>query len=528
MKKNTTLMMGIIALSASVALNVNAQLPKFAPNTYVSLSKKGMNSSAKVYQLGQTTDPTTGTFTMGATFSMGYNMNGIGLNSKDSLLYGASWTGENNTAANALNVNLYRMGTNGAYQDLGPLPVSGQNSIEFINFSAGTMHNGRYYYTSYGFTSTGAGKLIAATMFGVPLNLTPSDIIGYILWIDNVHLLTGATPAIVTGFATLNMNNPQINAAFQAYLNEINASYPNVYNADGGLQDIDINPATGMIYGYISYPNGGNIVGQPITFSLPSGGSSTITPVGSTVNTSPNKELAGLMFSNDAPNDLYALFTTGNFAKVDQTTGALVGMTMSNIPTDNVPNFGLNLRGDFARAFIPEVVQPVTLISFDAIKSNSKVGLNWTVTNEINLKAYEIQKSTDGKTWTTINTISAKNKAIGELNYSATDNNPFLGKNMYRLAQIDFDGSTAISKVITVIFESEATISVYPNPMSNVLNINAHADIQRIVVYDVTGKVRYSGKNTSQINTSDWAPGNYIIEFTEASGKKQSQKVLKY
>jgi hypothetical protein len=528
MKKNTTRMMGIFALTLSYGFTLNAQLPKFNPNTYVSLSKKGMNSAAKVYQLGTVTDPSAGNFTMGATFTMAYNMNGIGLNNKDSLLYGAGWTGENSTPANSLNVNFFRMGSNGAYQDLGALPLSGQNSLEFINFSAGTMQNGRYYYTSFGFTASGMTKIVAATMFNAPLNLTTSDVKGYILWIDDVQLLDGISPATVSGFATLDMSNPQINTAFQAYLDEINAKYPNVHNANGGLQDIDLHPVSGMLYGYISYPNGANIVGQPITFSLPAGGSSTVTPVGSTINTVPNKELAGLMFSNEEPNDLYALFTTGDYAKVDQSTGALVGMATSTVPTENVPGFGPNLRGDLARAFIPDVIQPVSLLSFNAVKNEHTVMLKWKVANERNLKTYEIQRSMDGYDWEIINTTAGKNIPWGQAEYSAVDKKPKNGKNMYRLAQIDFDGTTIYSEVVNLNFNGESTIKIYPNPVVNTLTISANTKLKSIVVYDLNGRKKYQGGASEKINMSDWECGNYLIEFTDDAGNRQTQKVMKY
>ena len=85
-------------------------------------------------------------------------------------------------------------------------------------------------------------------------------------------------------------------------------------------------------------------------------------------------------------------------------------------------------------------------------------------------------------------------------------------------------GSTGI-----VNNSAENTLSVYPNPVNDVLNISNVSDANEIVIYDVTGKVvksvNVSGNNIS-VNVSDLAKGIY---FVNVYGNKavQAKKFMK-
>lgn len=112
-----------IAAIASLALStdVAAQMVRFNPYTFVSLSKAGMNAANPYYFLYTTTTPENNNYTLQASFQLPVtagqtlDINGIGLNAHDSLLYGASW---NSAMANFVSMayasSLYRIDVTGA------------------------------------------------------------------------------------------------------------------------------------------------------------------------------------------------------------------------------------------------------------------------------------------------------------------------------------------------------------------------------------------------------------------------------
>lgn len=73
-------------------------------------------------------------------------------------------------------------------------------------------------------------------------------------------------------------------------------------------------------------------------------------------------------------------------------------------------------------------------------------------------------------------------------------------------------------------------VSVYPNPVSDIININVTQNsVDHIKIYDATGKVVYVNNNSIQgnysIGVTDWARGVYTIELTSGN-EVQTQKLI--
>lgn len=82
------------------------------------------------------------------------------------------------------------------------------------------------------------------------------------------------------------------------------------------------------------------------------------------------------------------------------------------------------------------------------------------------------------------------------------------------------------------IFESitRADYVVYPNPTKGILNINELFDVNRIKIFDVTGKLVESIEINSinvTINTSDLKSGVYVVVFHTDDGVTTSQFVIR-
>jgi hypothetical protein len=531
MTNKNALLMIAVALSASVS--VNAQAP-FIPGTNVALAKPGTNSAAKVYTIYTSTVASSAAFTPGVTFNPTYNINGVGLNQSDNLLYGAAFTGNTNNFSTAFDVSLFRIGSDGVTVDLGKLPVSGaagSGAMEFVNFSAGTVAtNGSYYYMTYALTSAATARTLNRIGMGEQPDLTSADMRMFVCWKSGVSTLPsnpGGSMGTVTGFYELDFSNPDMTSSFNAFLTQVNANYPNVFNSDGGVQDFAINPIDSKIYGYISWPDSsGNTVGRPVVVGTPVASMAPVTPVGTVVNTQPGQEAAGVQFSTTG--NLYALFTTGHFAQVDLTTGALSGLTMSNLTTS-----GGNLRGDLAPA-VNATPLPVKLVSFTGKNVGASNELTWVTATEENNKGFAVERSEDQKSWSSIGNVNSKavnGNSSERLTYSFTDNGSLANTEYYRLKQTDFDGKVIYSVAVAIQSKNAGTtVNIYPNPASESIKINGVTKGNTIRIADLSGKVvltQTAQDKTSVISLSGLSKNMYFVQVVENGNVIYTGKVIK-
>ena len=104
---------------------------------------------------------------------------------------------------------------------------------------------------------------------------------------------------------------------------------------------------------------------------------------------------------------------------------------------------------------------PVSLVNFSAKKNNGSINITWTTDNESGMSKYEVQRSSDGRNFSTIQSVQSRN-SVSRTNYSATDSKPLNGIGYYRLKMVEVDGSAAYSKIVTVQFATGNLITIYP------------------------------------------------------------------
>ncbi len=148
--------------------------------------------------------------------------------------------------------------------------------------------------------------------------------------------------------------------------------------------------------------------------------------------------------------------------------------------------------------------------------------LNWQVENEQNFDRYQIERSPNGRDFTSIGVVKAANKK----EYTYTDSNPTTTPNskpqtiFYRLKLIDRDGQFTYSPIRQINIQ-HSTLNIAPNPVSNWLHVQVKSekpgnatwqvtDIQGRVVMQQTRQLQ-AGANTFPINISALAKGEYIL-----------------
>jgi Secretion system C-terminal sorting domain len=176
---------------------------------------------------------------------------------------------------------------------------------------------------------------------------------------------------------------------------------------------------------------------------------------------------------------------------------------------------------------------PVTLLSFTGENKDMGNLLKWTTATESNNKHFLVQRSTDALNFETIATVATKainGNSNTELNYTFLDNNPLLwrgrGEVYYRLQQFDMDEKSVFSNIIKLLNPQTGTLSIYPNPATDVLHIVSTGKIEAIVMYAVNGKTVLQLKNpiSNAISIQHLAQGVYTIKISTA----YEQSIIKF
>jgi hypothetical protein len=138
---------------------------------------------------------------------------------------------------------------------------------------------------------------------------------------------------------------------------------------------------------------------------------------------------------------------------------------------------------------------PARLEDFFVIENNCNVTLNWKTTSEINTSYFGILRKELSETeYRKIGQVTAAGNSSSVIGYSFNDANVEDGQYSYRLNVVDIDAKSVMSNVeqVTVNCEAPNTISVYPNPITDKVNIlirNEAIEIYAIKIMDITGRV---------------------------------------
>lgn len=141
--------------------------------------------------------------------------------------------------------------------------------------------------------------------------------------------------------------------------------------------------------------------------------------------------------------------------------------------------------------------------------------LKWATASETNNDRFEVQRSSTGRAWETIGQVAAYPTSGSTNNYQWTDERPISGYNLYRLRQVDFDGSFDFSAVKTWFLNgTSAGLIVYPSPASEYLWLLSDQDVF-MHLYDQLGRQQLRAElragETTRIDVSDLPAGSYVV-----------------
>jgi hypothetical protein len=183
---------------------------------------------------------------------------------------------------------------------------------------------------------------------------------------------------------------------------------------------------------------------------------------------------------------------------------------------------------------------PVTFSSFTVTKEQQTAVLSWTTASERNNSGFIVERSQDGKEFSSIARVETK--AIDgfsdmSLSYSYTDKDPVSGMNYYRLVQMDRDGNNTFSTIRSLDFSNRSSFHCYPNPTEGQLTVEHNTDKQELLnlrLTDVMGRVvrqaemrTAKGFNKTLIQLSGLTSGMYNLTISNNTGVIYHSKIAK-
>lgn len=186
----------------------------------------------------------------------------------------------------------------------------------------------------------------------------------------------------------------------------------------------------------------------------------------------------------------------------------------------------------------PAVI-PVELTSFSASVSGKTVVLNWTTATELNNDGFEIQRKFERGKFVAIKFVKGKGTTTGETKYRYVDQSVTKGLNIYRLKQIDFDGSFSYSNEVEVNFALPMEFSLgqnYPNPFNPNTSISFTLDENApvsLTIYNIVGELvksiisnemKEAGSYEIHFDASELPSGTYI--YTLRQGERVASKKM--
>jgi hypothetical protein len=238
-----------------------------------------------------------------------------------------------------------------------------------------------------------------------------------------------------------------------------------------------------------------------------------------------------LRTANFAGSDLAAVLVDKYLAKEtpmdlnDETTAYTFNVT-SNAASKDPSRFFIVYKA-------AAITLPLAITSMKAeALSNKLVRLQWKVSDERDIKSYQVEKATEPADFATLATLESK-AGVGEKLYEYLDNQP-AKMNYYRVKLFGLNGEVKYSGIVKVQLQTaHENVSVYPNPLTgrtlNLSMVNKPAGNYNVSLYNMAGQevlsrtIRHSGGTAMESIElgSSFAAGLYRLGIRNEAGVEE-------
>jgi hypothetical protein len=182
-------------------------------------------------------------------------------------------------------------------------------------------------------------------------------------------------------------------------------------------------------------------------------------------------------------------------------------------------------------AFNSATILPVNITYFSAAAASAAIKLTWLVSAESNVNRYEIEKSSNGKTFAKIGQVLAS----GLVTYTYLDTKWSTGSNYYRLKAVDNDGKFKYSSIVLYkVGKSGIALRAYPSPARELVTIqhDKATSTSALDILTVDGKLLHTvqpkvGTVETSVSLSALQPGLYFVRYVNSDGETETLKLIK-
>lgn len=168
---------------------------------------------------------------------------------------------------------------------------------------------------------------------------------------------------------------------------------------------------------------------------------------------------------------------------------------------------------------------PVTWLYINGQWENNTAVIKWATASENNTSKFEIEHSNNGNNYSIIGTVAAAGNSSSTQHYAFLHSPPAIGKNHYRIKQIDLDGRFSYSAII-VLQKSplQTNITIAPNPVQERVTIFfSRGTNKAIQLINSNGVVLLTEKitgtsNSHSLNIRHLGPGTYFLKIQTENG----------
>jgi hypothetical protein len=185
-----------------------------------------------------------------------------------------------------------------------------------------------------------------------------------------------------------------------------------------------------------------------------------------------------------------------------------------------------NNTSEFGPASIALIVLGCNLFDFSAVYGDNRTKLSWTASCDTKFRSFIIERSNDGRNFSSIGEVVPAPGFNGEADFDFTDLHPYEGANYYRLRMLNLDGSFEYSNILRVnTGNSLVSLRVSPNPFVNDVNLSVslkNDNTVRVNLTDMTGRLimirEYKGQKGMNVFNVDGVnrlpKGQYLIQVS--------------
>lgn len=177
------------------------------------------------------------------------------------------------------------------------------------------------------------------------------------------------------------------------------------------------------------------------------------------------------------------------------------------------------------------IALPVSGLNLTVKLSGNTALINWTTLTEMATKQFNVERSTDGRNFTFVATVTAAGNSNTPRTYAVQDFLSAEGSYRYRIRSVDRDGRSSYSAVKTIAYKAPKVVTAAPNPFRNGININGLTGVKRLDVIDISGRVVLSKALNNEVNvylnTQALPAGQYLLRMAKTDTIESFIKLMK-